>query len=154
MEYRVGVVPQLVGRAGHRGLGDVVRNCDPAAVAAVSVEEEAASREEMTEVFMRCMPRLTGFWIIRRTRSGDRYNAESAETRERNHRDVEAVAIDLIHRRESEKGGTCQCKHTAEEAFCCQDCPLRQWELEGKYAPMEVEMRRWKPPEAAPGDET
>lgn len=158
MTHLRGVAPLAVRRAGYRSLGDVVWNSDPSAMAAVSPKEEAAARDARTEVVLRCMPRLTGFWIIRRypslIYSRQSSNSESGVVRERNHREVEMAVKGLIHRREREKGGECKCEHTAQEEFCCQKRPLRAWEWEGKYAPMEAEMRRWQLPEPKSWDRT
>lgn len=99
---------------------------------------------------MRRMPRLTGFWIVRRdARTSDLSNTGSGAKGEFNNREVETAVVWLIHRREREKGRACECKQMiTHEEFCCEQCPLKAWEVDGKYRPLDGDIKRWKSSEA------
>jgi len=154
MKHLKGIAPLTLQCAGHAGSGDVVRGSDPDLMAAVSRDEEKEAYFAMEEAVMRRMPRLTGFWIVRRDpRTLNVFNPGSEAVMEANNREVEKAVVLLIHRREREKGGACECQHVIPgEGFCCNKCPLKEWEVEGAYRPLEADMRRWKPLEAKSWD--
>jgi len=149
-----GVAPTIVQRAGRGALGIIIRGSDPDLIAAVSRHEEKEAYSAMEEVVMRRMPRLTGFGIVRREpRIWNVSSPGSGAVMEATNREVETAVVLLIHRREREKGGACECQHVIPgEEFCCNKCPLKEWEVEGAYRPLKANMRRWKPLEAESWD--
>jgi len=149
MRHVRGVAPLIVQRAGNSGLGGIVRGSDPGLMAAVSRDEEKEVYFAMEEAVMRRMPQLTGFWIVRRD------PRVLSVVNEENIREVETAVLWLIHRREREKGGACECQHIiTRKEFCCHKCPLKGWEVEGEYRPFKADMRRWKPSKVKPKDWT
>ncbi len=154
MKHLKGIAPLTVQCAGHAGSGDVVRGSDPELMAAVSRHAEKEAYIAMEEVVMRRIPRLTGFGIVRRdSRTWNVFSPGSGAVMEANNREVETAVVSLIHRREMEKGGACECQHVIPgEGFCCNRCPLKEWEVEGTYRPLEADIRRWKPLEAMSWD--
>jgi len=153
MRHVRGVAPTIVQRAGRGALGIIIRGSDPDLIAAVSRHEEKEAYSAMEEVVMRRMPRLTGFGIVRDPRTWNVFSPGSGVVMEANNREVETAVVSLIHRREREKGGACECQHFIPgEGSCCNKCPLKEWEVEGVYSPLEADMRRWKPLEAKSWD--
>lgn len=150
MRHERGVAPLMAQCAGQASPSDVVAGSDPDLMAAVSRDEETDANRAMEETVMRRMPRLTGFWIVRRDAQ-----IGIGAVREANNREVETAVVWLIHRREREKGGACECKQMiTHEEFCCYKCPLKAWEVEGKYRPLERDIGRWKSLEARSCDWT
>jgi len=152
MKHLKGIAPLTVQRAGRSALGIIIRGSDPDLIAAVSRHEEKEAYSAMEEAVMRRMPRLTGFWIVRRDPGTlNVFNRGSEAMMEANNREVETAVMCLTHRRERDKGGACECQHIImREDFCCNKCPLKGWEVAGEYRPLEADMRRWKPLKAKP----
>lgn len=125
MRHVRGVAPEIVQGAGRGALGITIRGSDPDLMAAVSRQKEAYLA--MEEAVMRHMPRLTGFWIVRRDPGTlNVFNRRSEAMMEANNREVETAVVCLIHRRERDKGGACECQHIiTREDFCCNKCPLK-----------------------------
>lgn len=147
MVHTPGFAPEYIQRAGHDRSGDVLKGVSRAAVAEVSLEEEVEARSVMEEAVQERMPRLTGFWI--KGRESDRLEApygsamlsrfaSARRVGEASNWDVEFSVMTAIHDRERNAGGFCTCTHTANEEFCCRDCPLRVWEVDGKYRPSDA----------------
>lgn len=154
MRHVKGIAPVGVQRGGCGALGVIVRGSDPDLMAAVSRHEEQEAYLAMEEAVTWRLPRLTGFAIVRRNiRTWHTFFPGSDAVIDANNREVETLVVLLIHRRERENGGACECQHviTVEE-FCCNKCPLKGWEVEGAYRPLDADMRSWKPLEAKSWD--
>ena len=136
MVHTPGIAPGYIQRAGLDRSGDVLRGVSCAAVAEVSLEEEAEAQSVMEEAVQERMPKLTGFWIKGRDMLS-RF-ASASRVGEASNWHIEFSVMTAIHDRERNAGGLCTCTHTANEEFCCRDCPLRVWEVDGKYRPSDA----------------